>query len=402
MLGVVLPVSAETTSLRELTSPWYLQGKKEAHTDAASGALKAGGANQLGDTEIEELRALIRDAQKRSLDLLPEMKTFATDTTEQSSDQYGRNLLPGDDDTEQILIFASDSMSKVDLAEMMQAATHRPDVTIVFRGIHPDETITQAYARIQRSILRAGVEEHPPNVIIDPRLFRQFGVNAAPEILLARGRNALVRAQGTYAVQWLETRYESGRVGDLGAFGTVHQIVEPDFLQMVQARLEKLDLEAMKRNAVKRFWEHQTFVELEPAPESGTRYLDPTIINPYAITDTDDNVLIPAGTRINPLENMPFDWRVMVFDPSRSAEVEFVRAWLGRQPETQRVQLIATRLLRDTGWEALRELEEGFERPVYLLTGDVKERFGLRYTPSELRAQEKLFVVEETHLAEAH
>lgn len=394
------PAWSDTPSLRELTSHPYLEDMTNSQRADAKASVEEAAANRIDDEEIEELRSLIQNAQRRSLDLLPEMRTFANDTTGGPDAQSASALLGNDEDVERILIFASDSMSRVDLSEMMQAAAHRPDVTVVFRGIHPDETITKALARIQNSIVKAGVEETPPNVVIDPRLFRQFGVSAVPEILLARGKKDLIRAQGTYGVAWLETRYESGRVGDLGAYGTVHQIAEPDFLQMIQARVEQLDVAKMKRDAVKRFWQHQHFEELVPAPETYVRRLDPTIVNPYPITDADGNVLIAAGTRINPLEKMPFDWRILVFDPYRKVEIEFVREWLADKPETQRVQLIATRMPRENGWESLRDLENELATPVYLLTSDVRERFGLRYTPSELYAEERLFAVQETRLRE--
>ncbi len=354
-------------------------------------------ANQAGGDEIEHLRGLIEQSRRRSLDLLPELRDFAESVKgDTRMPDASTAVLP--EEREQILIFVSRSMGDIELTEVMREAAKRVDVTVVFNGIYPHETISQAFNVFQGLMVRAGVEETPPTVVIDPRLFRQFGVDRVPEIVMARGNNELVRAQGTYGIEWIETRYTSGRIGDLGSFGAVHAVAEPDLVELIRSRLASLDLAALKRKALDRFWQHQQFVDLAPAGEDRLRRLDPTIVNQVPLLNAEGEVVVEAGVEINPLDHLPFNWRLMIFDPSRAVERAFVAQWIRAQDPLQRIQLLVTQIPRDEGWDFLRSLENELGYPVYLLTSDVRDRFGLSATPSEVYADQSLFYVRETEL----
>ncbi|MDM3784820.1 pilus assembly protein, partial [Proteus mirabilis] len=78
--------------------------------------------------------------------------------------------------------------------------------------------------------------------------------------------------------------------------------------------------------------------------------------------------LIPAGTSINPLKDLPFTQKRVVFNASNAEEVDAVANWLETQDRTlRRITLITTQLDRTQGWNSLNALAMTLDSPVYLL-----------------------------------
>lgn len=405
LLIVLFCVIASLTHANDATSMEELVRQVEKNhsnsslqATAAEAVAEASESAVVTDEELEEFRRLIQGDGQR-LNFLPELRAFAEDYGGRPLAERLEGVLS--DEREKIFIFASRSMPDLELRELMREASDRIDVTVVFRGIFSNESLGKAYGDLQEIILNAKVEEKPPNVIIDPRLFRQFGVQNVPEIVVARGKREIIRARGTYGVDWIETRLSAGQVGDLGAFGNVFAISEPDMLELIKERVANLDFRKIKEGAAKKFWKRQEFVVLNPAKKSRVRKMDPTIVSTFPVMDPDGEVIIPVGTRMNPLYDRPFGWRVMIFNPTRIEEVKFVYDWMKSQPETQRVQLIATEVPRDNGWQAISDLTDFMGRQVQLLNADVRDRFGIEVTPSELYADDNYFYVRETEVAES-
>jgi conjugal transfer pilus assembly protein TraW len=157
----------------------------------------------------------------------------------------------------------------------------------------------------------------------------------------------------------------------------------------MQRRVTQIDWVEKKREALARFWEHIQFYTLPEATENRERLIDPSVTAPRDVTAPDGTLIVRAGQRINPLDRLPFTQRLVVFDATSPAQVEFALR-IGREAAPRRVTHIATRLDRESGWEGLAKIETALNAPVYLLTPDLRDRFQLERSPATVEAKEEL------------
>ena len=323
--------------------------------------------------------------------LTPEMADAIRAITSAMPDTMSALPTPQTDERLYTYIFVSRAMATQALVDVMKSVTAYEQVVIVFRGIFPDESLSEAIKDLYTLIHQAHLGEDAPSVILDPRLFQRFGVTQVPEMIHARGERELARVRGSYSVSWfLDEIEQNGRTGDLGVYGTTVPVTEVDLIEEMKKRLAQLDWDTRRDEQVRTYWSRRRFETLPPAPEHRTVRLDPSLWITADIK-ADDTVIAPAGTRINPLHQIPFTWKLFIFNPQIDEQVAFVVDTLKTLPETQRVQLIASELSRDHGWEQLRLLEQAMGHPVYVLTPAVRQRFGLAYVPTLIDADERYF-----------
>lgn len=304
---------------------------------------------------------------------------------------------------QKIIIFASRSLGKQGLEDLLDGATGNPDVLIAFRGIPENANLGEAMMEIQKM----AAERSPvPNIVINPVLFTEYNVTSVPTIIVRKEQSVLpgelpeevARVAGLSKPAWLLRQLESGNDGDFGSRGPVESISEPDLIELMKKRFAKIDWEEQKRGAVKNFWHKQTFRELPEAHEDRVRELDPTVYVSADITAPDGTVIAQQGDLINPLDMAPFTQAVIVFDPLDEDQVQRVKDAIPRinqVPGVTRITYIVTRLDREEGWDSYTKTTDTFDSPVFLLTPDVAQRFELEYVPSIITAQDKHFVVEE-------
>jgi conjugal transfer pilus assembly protein TraW len=301
-----------------------------------------------------------------------------------------------------ILVFASRSLGKQGLEDVLAAVSGNPEAVVVFRGIPKGMKLGQGVKFIQA----LAAEEDPlPNIIIDPTLFRAYKVSLVPTIVMLEDEPApgeqsqeLARVAGLSDPAWLIREIESGERGDLGMKGPVEAISEPDLIEVAKSRLAKIKWDKKKREAIKRFWEKQPFNELPAAQENRTRELDPSILITRDITAPNGALIAKKGAVINPLDIRDFTQAVVVFDPLDKKQIATLAKALPdirKAPGVQRITYIATRFDRDKGWDSYKEITDHFDTPVYLLTPDLVSRFELEVTPSIITAKDKKFIVRE-------
>lgn len=294
-------------------------------------------------------------------------------------------------------VLASTSMGDAALRRLFESVAERPDVTVVFRGVLPGETIITAMQRIHA--LLNGLDP-PPNVVIDPTNFRSVGATTAPIVVLREGGRVVSFAAGLTSEQYLLDREQAGETGDLGILGPTVEIAEVDLIDEMQRQAAKLDITAARRRAVEGFWETVRFEELPTATDDRIRKMDPTVTVASPIMDADGNVLIPKGHTVNPLDQLPFTTRLLVFDSRDPRQVALVAKLAEEVKGRRRVTLAITSLDRSKGWHGFRVLENGLSAPVYLLTGDVRARFQIERTPTMVEAQGRAFVITEFGMKE--
>jgi len=280
---------------------------------------------------------------------------------------------------------------------------------VVFRGMRPGQKVHD-FIREVHALARRFDEGKQPHIVIDPNRFRSAGVTVAPTLTLEEGSRlsdrlrlgngrVLAKVRGVIGTAWLQSRMDKqkndgAKTLDLGTHGPTREIAEVDLIEEMQRRVAQVDWTAKKREALAHFWERTTFYELPEATEERERQIDLTVTAPRDVTAPDGTVIVQAGQRANPLGQLPFTQRLVIFDATRPAQVELAKR-LGAAAVPRRVTYIATRLDRTGGWESLEKIETDLGAPVYLLTPDLRDRFRLEHVPAVVEAKDKQFVIRE-------
>jgi conjugal transfer pilus assembly protein TraW len=277
----------------------------------------------------------------------------------------------------QLILFVSASMGDAGLKRAFQAASGDSDVTIVFRGALPGETFTQVGRRLTRLLEDINPK---PNVAIHPKSFRDHRVASVPT-MIEPATGKVIR--GTFLSATFRERAEDTSEMDLGTVGPVSDIVEPDLALLIKERIAEIDVERRAMDSVASYWQRAPFIDVPKARKRRVRRLDPTVTTENELRDHEGRLLAPAGARINPLAALPFTSRILIFDGTDPAEREWAKAHI--RPDRKTI-LITTRIDRDVGWPAWKDLHQALGLPVYLLQARIAERFALEVTPTMIEA----------------
>ena len=315
------------------------------------------------------------------------------------------NFDPQNPSTEQseskaeIVIYVSSSLPGSEIRDAILSLEQIEGVTgrIVYRGIQDGEKIGDFAKRARNIVGEMQVEQ--TNFELDPTRFRDSGVTAVPrmEYRNADGR-LIVAVDGLSNPYWLLEQLEQGEQGELGTRGPVREVAERDLIEVMKERFLALDLESEKERTMATFWNRISLADLPAAQQSNTRHINPAIRIPEAITDAKGEVIHPAGTIINPLLVRDFTRRLLIINPTRQAE----RNWLKNRPEDDRKDIVMiTDIDRNAGWDGYVALQDDIGHSAFLLTPDVRQRFQIRATPTQVTAGNGRFIVREYHMDEA-
>ncbi|MFY0991032.1 TrbC family F-type conjugative pilus assembly protein [Halomonas sp. C05BenzN] len=301
------------------------------------------------------------------------------------------------------LIFASFSLEREGLEDILELASMDEQLVVAFRGIPDDMEVAEGVRFLQELALQY---DPIPNIVLDPTLFQEHGVTSVPTIVRLEqrttveggDREVVARVTGLSDPAWLERQIELGENGDLGVRGPVAEIAERDLVEVMQERVMAIDWDLKREQALERFWSNQNFEWLPPATRSRTRRLDPRVHVLEDIVGPNGEVIAEQGQIINPLDSVPFTQAIVVMNATDPREIELVQEALhgiSSQPGVARVTFIATELDADEGWDSYTAVSDAFDAPIYLLTPDVKERFALEFTPSVITSDGEDFIVRE-------
>ena len=164
---------------------------------------------------------------------------------------------------------------------------------------------------------------------------------------------------------------------DLGVRGKTWAIVEPDLLQVLEARLHELErtgalaaIEEQARARVRaRLEAPEPVTGIAPAITPRSRKVDPSVVLDRDVRLPDGTLLAAAGTRLNPLEHVPLRRDLLFVDGRRPREV----SWALDRPGPATIVLLAGRPL---------DLARRHGRPFFFDQGGrLAARFGLAATP---------------------
>lgn len=295
-------------------------------------------------------------------------------------------------DGNRTLIFVSWSMGATALKDILLSFDGLPGVGIVFRGIPEGMSMGDAVTKMH---LLTQETQSTVSVLLDPLAFQRHSVSSVPTVALEATDDALIaKAAGSSSVSYIEGAVKEGKRGDLGTIGPTQEIIEPDFMEVAKQRIAELDTVSMKKRAIARFWANHKGHPLPPVTESATRLVDASVIVPDDILDSHGRVVQKAG-RINPLDMMPFDQKLVVIDPTQAWQVALAKREYADNGANLTVTVMATQIPRASGWELFNRVQDSLDAPLYLLPPDMAERFQILRAPSVVTADDKNFVVHE-------
>jgi conjugal transfer pilus assembly protein TraW len=125
---------------------------------------------------------------------------------------------------------------------------------------------------------------------------------------------------------------------DLGVIGPTYAIAEPDLLLELQAKLREKarsgELQQLERSArarvVASIERPPSVPALARSEQPRTFYFDPSVTIGEPIVDARGQVLIPAGTRANPLDIVALSQRLLFFDGRDADQVRQARTLIER------------------------------------------------------------------------
>ena len=170
---------------------------------------------------------------------------------------------------------------------------------------------------------------------------------------------------------------------DLGVWGEVWPIEEPDLLTEVETALEALQTsgelhrmnEAARARARERLEAPPPVPGILPATEPRSWLHDPAIVVQEDIVGPGGIRIAAAGTRIEPLAHRPMTQALLFIDGTRAAEVQ----WALAQVAPTRIVLLAGRPF---------DLARAHGRAFYFdQGGTLSQRFGIAATPARIRQE---------------
>ena len=184
---------------------------------------------------------------------------------------------------------------------------------------------------------------------------------------------------------------------ELGKYGNTWDIQEQDAIESMKGKLSAME----KKGDLKKFWEGYRDTQLSnlenpkpipgitPATEPLVREFDPTYTYPETVKDNLGNILVPAGTTINPLDYMPLTKAVIFIDGRDPKQVAYAKQRTDEHPR-DKVILVAGSFLK---------LNRAWKRPVYFdQQGILTRKFGIERVPAVLTQKGKMLQIEELAL----
>ena len=177
----------------------------------------------------------------------------------------------------------------------------------------------------------------------------------------------------------------SAHAVDLGTWGDLYPISEPDMLSTIQGRLKSMqesgELDELQTAFKERVIEHT----LRPAPVTGltladkdsTHFIDPSVVVSQDMTDHQGRVFAKKGQRLNPLATVPFNQTLYFIDADDPRQL----AWMHQQrPTTPLYKVI---LVKGNVREATQALDT---RLYFDQEGVLSRKFALTAVPARVSA----------------
>lgn len=181
-------------------------------------------------------------------------------------------------------------------------------------------------------------------------------------------------------------------IKDYGVKGHVFEIKEESMLDMIKDRLAKAESSGVLKKMQKQFQEKVKARLLKPKAVSGISrtieprifQVDPTYTQSKDIKDAEGNILVPAGTTVNPLEELNWGEPLIFIDGEDQEQIDWARGQQGK------IVLVNGSVL---------EISDQISRVVYFdQGGSLTDKFGIQHTPAIVTQDGLRLKIEEVKL----
>jgi conjugal transfer pilus assembly protein TraW len=181
---------------------------------------------------------------------------------------------------------------------------------------------------------------------------------------------------------------------DLGCHGEVFKIKEESLLEVIKARLLKMQENGTLETYQKQLTEHAKKKVLHPDPVKGITktttprvfYYDPTITLPHDLKDHEGRVFARRGDKANPLQITPLTKLMLFIDGEDEAQVK----WALSQSITSKIIMVKGSPLN---------LEETHGRRFYFdQLGLLTKKLGITQVPAKISQEGTLLKIHELNI----
>ena len=186
-----------------------------------------------------------------------------------------------------------------------------------------------------------------------------------------------------------------GHAEDLGKWGKVYSIDEPDAIDVIKSKIAKGYADGTIAQKQREYIDKNIDAVKNPQPlpgittarEYSTRLFDPTVvINQDYRNPENGQLIVAAGTRINPLEKMPFQYKLMFLDGRDPNQLKLAKDILAQDPRNKVILTAGSYI----------DLMERWNLPVYFdQRGTFTKRLGITKVPALVYARGNRLVIEE-------
>ncbi len=183
---------------------------------------------------------------------------------------------------------------------------------------------------------------------------------------------------------------------DYGQQGAVFPVIETDLLSVIQAKLTRMQSTGamdranreLARRTEARVRRPQRVAGISAAAASRSWSFDPTITVSEDIRDNKGRVVVPRGTRVNPLDTIGLRQRLVFLDADDPAQV----AWALRTTTALNAKLI---LIGGSPFHAMKKAQRRF---FFDQGGTLTKKFGIEAVPATVEQSGRLLKVSEIAL----
>ena len=181
---------------------------------------------------------------------------------------------------------------------------------------------------------------------------------------------------------------------NLGNYGNTWDIQEQDAIDMIKGKLTQME----KKGELKKLWSdyrdrYLNSIENPPAvPGISTATtarswnFDPSYTFGENIEDHLGNVIVRAGTKVNPLKQMPLTKTLIFIDARDPAQVAFAKARSDANPRDKVILVAGSFLKLNREWKRITYFDQ---------RGHLSTRFGIKRVPAVVSQKGDVLLIEE-------
>lgn len=349
--NAVKPVAPAISGAMDEERGWVMDGKSKADAEGMSAHQKHEFSQKPSSQDFLEAAQLAGNDKKFDVEAFQ-----AGGDSKSSTDDYTT------------YVFVSLGMPERVMKALMNQAAGDANTVLVLRGWKPPH-FNQMIRKLNALHDTADV-----NVIIEPRLFKLYQIDRVPVVLHKTRKFGWQRITGEISIEGAQRELEGGKKKAIA--GDAYAIAEPDVLEEIQKRMESYDWDKALAQVKEKIRNYDQRFDLPTAEKDETYDVDLTITVKQDITREEGQIVVPAGTQVNPLSFLTVPTKFIFFDPDSEQQIAQAKKWASSYGDTL---VIATHLVDPAGGPTI---SDKIGQPVYPLNSQLAQRFALKAVPS--------------------